>query len=115
MTKAPRVPGAVPADLPADDLADLADGGELPKADPVMLEMAAMRAELAQLKRAQPAQAAAKPEATKLDAKSQDEARAMAEQEVAKGRRPRALLTPDGWYAHPEMARQPGSLGNLKA
>ena len=36
---------------------------------------------------------------------TQDEARVMCEDMVAKNIRPRAILTSDGWYAHPEMAR----------
>ena len=36
---------------------------------------------------------------------SQDEAFAMCEDSVKKGIRPRAILTTEGWYAHPEMAR----------
>ena len=36
---------------------------------------------------------------------TQDEARVMCDDMVAKNIRPRAILTTDGWYAHPEMAR----------
>ncbi len=32
-------------------------------------------------------------------------ARAMCDDAVSKGMRPRAVLTTEGWYAHPEMAR----------
>lgn len=36
---------------------------------------------------------------------SQEEARVMSEAMIAKGIRPRGILTPDGWYIHPEAAR----------
>lgn len=36
---------------------------------------------------------------------TQDDARVMCENAVAQGKRPRPILTIDGWYAHPEMAR----------
>ena len=114
--KSPRIPGAQAADDGADDLLDLPDGGALPPADPVLAELASMRAELARLKRGQQGMGEAqKPQPRALDAGSQDEAKAMAEREVAAGLRPRALLTPDGWYVHPEASRGPGSLGNRQA
>lgn len=36
---------------------------------------------------------------------TQDDARVMCENAVAQGLRPRAILTVDGFYVHPEMAR----------
>lgn len=36
---------------------------------------------------------------------SQEEAHIMCEAQIARGIRPRAILTPDGWYTHPESAR----------
>ena len=111
MSRTPRIPGAV---APADDLDTLEPGGELPAADPVMLEMAALRAEVARLGRRESAEPQKAPERA-MDAQTQEEAAALAQAEVDSGRRPRALLTPQGWYVHPESARGPGSLGNKAA
>ena len=36
---------------------------------------------------------------------TQEDARVMCENAVAQGMRPRAILTSEGWYTHPEMAR----------
>jgi hypothetical protein len=36
---------------------------------------------------------------------TQEEAKAMAQKEIANGKRPRAILTAEGYYCHPEMAR----------
>lgn len=113
MSKAPRIPGATPALPPAgDDLADLEDGGALPAVDPVQAQLAEMAAELRRLKR--DSGQASKPTGPVFDAPSQEAAKAMADEMVAAGTRPRALLTPDGWYTHPEAARVPGSLGNVQ-
>lgn len=121
MARYPRIPGAVSAppasaEQTTDDLDGFEPGGELPPADPVMVELAALKAELAKVKRSQQGlgetlRAKERP----FDAQSQDEAREMAERDVKSGIRPRALLTPDGWYVHPEMTRGPGSLGNRAA
>jgi hypothetical protein len=39
-----------------------------------------------------------------------DAARAMCEDMISRGQRPRAILTTEGWYTHPEMTRSPASL-----
>ena len=112
MTKTPRIPGAAaPA---ADDLDGLEPGGALPAVDPVLVEMAALRAEVARLSRRETGAPLKAPERA-MDAQTQEEAAALAQADVAKGQRPRPLLTPDGWYVHPESARGPGSLGNKGA
>lgn len=122
MPRYPRIPGAVPAQTTTagepttDDLDGFEPGGELPPADPVMVELAALKAELAKVKRTQQGMGETqRPKERPLDAQSQDEAREMAEADVKAGIRPRALLTPDGWYVHPELTRGPGSLGNRAA
>ena len=113
MSKAPRIPGATPAPLPViDEFDGLEEGGELPKVDPVQAQLAEMAAELRRLKR--DSGQASKPTGPVFDAASQAEAKAMADEMVAAGTRPRALLTPDGWYTHPEAARVPGSLGSIQ-
>lgn len=51
---------------------------------------------------------AAKLASEKIDAQrlpTQAAAAAMCEDSLARGVRPRAILTVDGWYTHPEMAR----------
>lgn len=112
MSRVPRIPGAAPVTQADDDLSEFPEGGELPAVDPVQLELAAMRSEIERLKRRGQSEPMRRPE-REIDAASQDEAHAMAIAEISAGRRPRALLTPDGWYVHPEAARMPGSLGNL--
>jgi len=115
MTKtAARIPGAAPVVAPADDDLDIPEGGALPAVDPVQAQLAELQAKLRRLERAS-ADQPSKPAERQPDAASQAEAAAMAAEQVAAGVRPRALLTPDGWYVHPESARVPGSLGNVKA
>lgn len=117
MARPPRFPGAVTTPATAgeagDDLDAFEPGAPLPEADPVMVELAALKAELSKVKRTQQGMSdSTKARERQIDAQTQDEAREMAEADIARGVRPRALLTPDGWYVHPELTRGPGSLGN---
>lgn len=118
----PRV--AAPAAAPAagDDL-DEFDGDELPPAPaPVAAPasaadftpeqqrlIAAMIANAVGAARsAQDPQTAAKLAAAANTAEklpTQDEAKAMCDDQVARGTRPRPVLTPQGWYVHPESVR----------
>lgn len=107
-----QVPGetaATPAEAVAavagDDLADY-DGDKLPDANaptPAQLQaqILALEAKLARKAQAE-AKAGAKvaPEVLSVEA-AQAKLKAM----VKSGLRPRAILTPEGWLTHPEMAR----------
>lgn len=115
---------AAPAAAPAagDDLAEF-DGDELPPAPaPVAMPassaeftpeqqrlIAAMIASAVQAsKGAQDPQTAAKLAAaanTTEKLPTQEEAKAMCDDQVARGTRPRPVLTPHGWYVHPESVR----------
>ena len=115
---------AQPAAAPAagDDL-DEFDGDELPPAPaPVAMPaasaeftpeqqrlIAAMIASAVQAsKAAQDPQTAAKLAAAANTAEklpSQAQARAMCDDAVINGKRPRPIMTPDGWYVHPESVR----------
>jgi len=114
-----RVPGrpgrpkkAVDPAPVADDLADFADGGDLPQADPVQAQLAELKAEVSRLKRR--GQADPQKPNIREPEMSEDEAIAKLAADVAAGIRPRAILTPSGWMTHREMARVPGSIGNAK-
>lgn len=64
-------------------------------------------------KAAQDPRTAARLAAEKVDPSklpTQEAARAAAEDAVSRGIRPRAVLTTDGWYTHPETTRTPASL-----
>jgi hypothetical protein len=114
--KTPRTPGAPLPDAGsdgADDLAEFEGGGQLPAADPVQAQLAELKAEVTRLKRKGQADPA-KPNIREPEM-SEDEAIASLADSVARGIRPRPILTPSGWMTHSEMARGPGSLGNAKA
>lgn len=122
----PKPRAAAPAAAPAagDDL-DEFDGDELPPAPapaPVAAPasaaeftpeqqrlIAAMIASAVQAsKAAQDPKTAAKLAAAANTAEklpTQDEAKAMCDDQVARGTRPRPVLTPQGWYVHPESVR----------
>lgn len=111
-----RRPGAQPESLtPApdagdDDLAAFEEGGKLPAVDPVAAQVAELKAEVAKLKRrgnAEPSKPTVREPEMSI-AQAQEHCAA----QVAEGVRPRAILTPEGWYTHREMARVPGSVGN---
>lgn len=107
--------GAAGAD---DDLAEF-EGDELPAAPAVANPESfspAQQAIIAQMiaqavqasKASQDPKTAAKLAAaanTKVVLPTQAEAMAMCNDQVAKGTRPRPILTPDGWYVHPESVR----------
>lgn len=101
-----------------DDLAEF-DDDELPTSAPVANAESfspAQQAIIAQMiaqavqasKASQDPKTAAKLAAaanTKVTLPTQSEAMAMCNDQVAKGTRPRPILTPDGWYVHPESVR----------
>lgn len=107
-------------DQPANPAADLAEFDEpsipeahVPSAQELLAEVIKMRGEIATLKAqtSTPAEGAKKAGVPVVAiAQAISEAHAM----VAAGQRPRAALTPEGWYCHPEGARVAGSLGNTK-
>lgn len=116
MSKAPRAiqtPGAAapapaPAAAPVDDLAEFQSdelpASEAPSAAELQLALGqalAMNRKL--MHRLDIMEGKVKPEEVELPtvAQAHDEAQSM----VDKGRRPRAILTREGWYCHPEMAR----------
>lgn len=125
-TPAPRgKPGPKPkakaaAAPPADDLDEFEDEA-LPPASPVafspeqMAEIQKMIGAAVQASKAsQDPQTAAKLAAAKLDSTklpTVEAAKAMAEASVAQGIRPRAVLTGEGWYVHPDMTRTAASVG----
>ena len=113
-------PAAAPAAGRADDL-DEFDTDDLPPA-PVNLPAAAaeftpeqqrliaamIASAVGAARSAQDPQTAARLAAKANTAErlpSQAEAAAMCNDMVAKNQRPRAILTPDGWYVHPEAVR----------
>lgn len=82
----------------------------IPSAQELLAEMLKMRGEIARLqKRAQTIDETRK-ENPGVEIVSEDEARAQCEAMIKAGKRPRAILTPSGWYVHPHMARTPQSL-----
>ena len=113
-------PAAAPAAGAGDDL-DEFDTDELPPAPVTMpasvaeltpeqqrLIAAMIASAVGAAKSAQDPQTAAKLAAkanTTQRLPSQAEAKAMCDDMVAKNLRPRAVLTPDGWYVHPEAVR----------
>ena len=107
-----RKPGTLLSkqDEATDDLSEFEDGSPLPAVDPVQAQMAEMQAEINRLKRR------SQPEPSKPTVREPEmtvaEAEAYCQAQVAQGIRPRAILTPEGWYTHREMARGPGSVGN---
>lgn len=127
MPRRPKIPGVQPTtDAPTgdagqaaesetsgDDLAEFADGAELPQVDPVQAQLAQLQAEVNRLKRRGNAEPV-KPAANQPEMSEDDAQRELAKQ-VAKGIRPRAILTPSGWMTHQEMARSPASLSVQKA
>lgn len=104
----------------ADDLAEF-DSDDLPPAPPAAPAAAAeftpeqqrliaamIASAVSAAKSAQDPQTAAKLAAKANTAErlpSQAEAAAMCNDEVARNKRPRPILTPDGWYVHPETVR----------
>jgi len=117
----PRVPAAPAAATTGVDDLDEFDSDELPPA-PVPMPAAAaeftpeqqrliaamIASAVGAARSAQDPQTAAKLAAranTKERLPSQAEAAAMCDDMVAKNQRPRSILTPDGWYVHPESVR----------
>ena len=113
-----QTPGLQPAadppgvDTNADDLAAY-DTEELPPAtgSDVQIALAAevaarrrLERRLAELERSK----ADKPGKPAPEVVSLDEAKRLAADDIKAGKRPRARLTPDGWYVHPEAARIAG-------
>lgn len=115
---------AAPAAAPAAGDADLDefDTDELPPQPPVAMPAAAaeftpeqqrliaamIASAVGAARSAQDPQTAAKLAARANTAErlpSQAEAAAMCEDMVSKNLRPRSILTPDGWYVHPEAVR----------
>ena len=122
----PRVAAAPtaagPAAEPAGDDLDEFDTDELPPAPVVPMPAAAaeftpeqqrliaamIASAVGAARSAQDPQTAARLAAkanTKERLPSQAEAAAMCDDMVAKNQRPRSILTPDGWYVHPESVR----------
>lgn len=116
-----KKPGPKPraAAAPAPDLDDY-DSETLPPAPAAAANPAGFTPEQQRLITAMIAQAVAASKsaqdpatAAKLAAKantpdklpSQSEAAVMCNDQVVRGLRPRPVLTPDGWYVHPESAR----------
>lgn len=100
---------------PADDLAEfdseeLPEKPEAPQFTPEQQRLIAtmiadaVRASKSSQDPATAAKLAAKANGTER-LPTQDDARVMCENAVAQGLRPRAILTVDGFYVHPEMAR----------
>ena len=110
----PRKPIQTPGAASQGESFDLADADqalqpagtlpedEAPNAQELMLELASVRAEIAKLKAAQPQHG---PDNKPGRLMTQVEAAGIAGEMVAQGHKPRAILTVDGWYTHPEMAR----------
>lgn len=121
----PIFPGLVTndddGDQSANPAADLAEFDEpsipeahVPSAQELLAEVIKLRGDVATLKakNSTPAEVSKKAGVPVVAmAQAISEAHAM----VAAGQRPRAALTPEGWYCHPEAARVAGSLGNTKA
>ena len=119
-TRALKTPGLAAAQVPAADPPDtgedMSDDLErfesegLPAANmgDVQIQLAEERAARRALERKVEQMAATKadkPGAKAEPVVSTEEARRMASEMVAQGLRPRAILTPEGWYVHPEIAR----------
>lgn len=114
-----QTPGevAVSADMPADDLAEFdaptIPEAAVPSAQELLAQIVALKGELGRVKAAQAAAGDTPTQAQ--DGRTEvptEVARAMQDADVKAGRRPRAILTPQGWLTHPESARTAGSLGN---
>jgi len=118
----PKPPAAAaPAAAPAEDDLDEFDSDELPPAPSAMPASAAeftpeqqrliaamIASAVGAARSAQDPQTAAKLAAKANTAErlpSQAEAKAMCDDMVARNLRPRPVLTPDGWYVHPEAVR----------
>lgn len=111
-----QTPG-LPASPPAqsgddrDDLAQFESDGLPPRPEgmeAVQMQLAEERAARRRLERKveqMSSDKADKPGKKAEPVVSMDEAVRMAEEAVANGMRPRATLTPEGWYCHPEIAR----------
>jgi hypothetical protein len=110
-------PGPVVAPA-GDDLAAYDDEklpeAAVPNAQVLLAELLSMRQQLADLK----ARTATVEELnqSRRDEKtppvvSVEEAQKQHIKDIADGKRPRAILTPEGWLVHSEMARTAGSLG----
>jgi hypothetical protein len=114
----PGLPPAPPAATTADDSATESDLAQfetdgLPPRDEVQLQLAEERAARRKLEKRLDAMDKAKADKPGRDRHpepvSMEQAKAEAEAAVKEGRRPRMILTHEGWYCHPEMARVPGS------
>lgn len=103
-------PEAAVAAVTGDDLAQF-DSDTLPAAPAqatVTLTQAQLDAQIQAavaraVRRAMPAKSS--DSASAIEVVSVAEARAMQAAAVKEGKRPRAILTPEGWLVHPEMAR----------
>jgi hypothetical protein len=110
-------PGPV-ATVEGDDLAEF-EGDKLPDAvipnsQELLAEVMLMRPQIKDLKARTATVEEANAEARKAkgpEVFSVEEAHKIHAEAIAKGIRPRAVLTPNGWLVHSEMARTAGSLG----